>query len=139
MEGCKNLAWIDLSHNYIVDLECVEFDLNQDFTEFPNLHSLSLHCNYIKDMREIVKLQAVPLLRSFTIHGNPIENISNFRLYIIAYLSNLKKIDTVLVSKKERDNANVWIHSFRNVSLPMVKDAQSPPEEGPLILTDNNN
>ena len=90
-------------------------------------------------MKEIVKLQSIPLLRSFTIHGNPIENITNFRLYIIGYLINLKKIDTVLVSKKERDNANVWIHKFRNVSLPFVKDAQGPPDDGPVVLADNNN
>lgn len=90
-------------------------------------------------MKEIVKLESIPLLRSLTIHGNPIENIPNFRLYIIALLSNLKKIDTVLVSKKERDNANVWINQFRNVNFPIVKDAQGPPEEGPVILADNNN
>lgn len=139
MDGCKNLSWVDLSHNYITSLDYVLTSFIKDFSEFPNLHSLSLHCNYIKDMKEIVKLQDIPLLRSFTIHGNPIENIPNFRLYIIAYLSKLKKIDTVLVSKKERDNAMVWIHQFRNVTLPMVKDAQSPPEEGPVVMSDNIN
>lgn len=67
-------------------------------------------------------------LKSLTIHGNPLETINNFRIYIIGMLPNLKKIDTVLVSKKEKDNAYVWIHSFRNVAIPEVKNAIQPPE-----------
>ena len=42
MSGCKNLAWIDLSHNYLTDL-------NYDFADFPNLVSFYLHVNYISD------------------------------------------------------------------------------------------
>jgi hypothetical protein len=47
-------------------------------------------------------------LRSITIHGNPVETIPNFRLYIIQMIPQLKRIDSVLISKKEKDNANVW-------------------------------
>ena len=42
MFNCKNLAWIDLSHNYLQDL-------NYDFGDFPNLKSLYLHVNFIAD------------------------------------------------------------------------------------------
>ena len=42
MFNCKNLAWIDLSHNYLQDL-------NYDFSDFPNLKSLYLHVNVIAD------------------------------------------------------------------------------------------
>ena len=42
MINCKNLAWIDLSHNYLTDL-------NYDFSDYQNLKSLYLHVNYISD------------------------------------------------------------------------------------------
>jgi hypothetical protein len=44
MDNCKNLAWIDLSHNYLTDL-------NYDFSDFENLKSMYLHCNYIADFK----------------------------------------------------------------------------------------
>ncbi len=59
-------------------------------------------------MRLLSKLS----IKTLTIHGNPIETIPNFRLYIIALLPNLKRLDSVLISKKERDNSNVWINMF---------------------------
>ena len=60
-----------------------------------------------------------------TIHGNPLENIPNFRLYLIAILPDLKRLDTVLISKKERDDSNVFLikFGFKNKPLPEVKDA----------------
>ena len=38
--NCKNLAWIDLSHNFLTAI-------NNDFSEFVNLKTLYLHANYI--------------------------------------------------------------------------------------------
>ena len=87
-----------------------------------------MHCNYIKDLKEILNLKDCKNLKSLTIHGNPVETINNFRIYIIGILPYIKKIDTVLVSKKERDNAYVWINSFKNVMIPEVKNAIKPPE-----------
>jgi len=66
-------------------------------------------------------------LRSLTIHANPIEKIPNFRLYIIGILPFLQKLDTVLITKKERDNARVWISTFMNTKLPEIKDPEKPP------------
>jgi len=40
-----------------------------------------------------------------TIHGNSIESIPNFRLYTIGFLPQLKRIDSVLITRKEKDNA----------------------------------
>jgi hypothetical protein len=45
---------------------------------------------------------------------------------MIAALPNLKKLDTVLVSKKERDNSHVWIHYFMNTKFPEAKNPQIP-------------
>ena len=38
--NCKNLCWIDLSHNYLTHI-------NYDFSDFVNLKTLYLHANYI--------------------------------------------------------------------------------------------
>lgn len=37
MDGCKNLAWIDLSHNYIVDLDYVRLFFQLGFQRLPEL------------------------------------------------------------------------------------------------------
>ena len=44
MHNTKYLGWIDLSHNYLTDL-------NYDFSDFPDLKSVYLHCNYIADFK----------------------------------------------------------------------------------------
>jgi len=106
------LQWIDLSHNYLEEL-------NEELTLFPNLKTLYLHCNYIIDMNQFIKLKNLSMLKSLTVHGNPIVRIPNFRLYLIDIFPNLKKLDTVLVSKKEKDNSKVWIHQFKYKKLPI--------------------
>lgn len=87
-----------------------------------------MHCNYIKDLKELLNLRNCQNLKAVTIHGNPVETIPNFRILIIGILPQVKKIDTVLVSKKEKDNAFVWINGFKNVVIPEVKNAIQPPE-----------
>jgi len=44
-------------------------------------------------------------------------------------LPQLKRLDSVLVSKKERDNANVWMNQFGRIEPPQVKNPVKPPEE----------
>ncbi|KRW99018.1 hypothetical protein PPERSA_11619 [Pseudocohnilembus persalinus] len=117
----KNLQWIDLSHNYIESLD-------YNFADLPNLKSLYLHCNYLSNLEELIQLQELPI-RSLTIHGNPIETINQFRLYIIGILPYLKRLDSVLVSKKERDNCNVWFNVFNRKLPSAVKDARKPPSD----------
>ena len=40
MLNCKNLAWIDIAHNYLTHI-------NYSFSDFPNLKTLYLHANYL--------------------------------------------------------------------------------------------
>lgn len=63
-------------------------------------------------MEELTKLQNIRKLRTLTIHGNPLDQLPNFRIFTIGLLPNLRKLDTVLVTYKERDNANVWMDTF---------------------------
>ena len=57
-------------------------------------------------MREFFKLTKLEYLRSLTVHGNPIDRIDGFRLILIAVFPSLKKLDTVMITKKEVDNSN---------------------------------
>lgn len=63
-------------------------------------------------MAEFEKLKGLTELRTLTVHGNLFDAIPNFRLYIIGLLPTIKKLDSVLISKKELDNANVWKITF---------------------------
>ena len=123
MFDCSRLQWIDLSHNHIVDI-------NLDFSVLTELKSLYLHCNYIKDMNELCSLSQNQI-KSLTIHGNPIENIPNFRLFIISILPKLRRIDTVLISKKEIDDSYVFLVKLnhQSKSYPFVKDTGPPEDE----------
>lgn len=114
-----NLKWIDLSHNYLVHLD-------YDFKDFPNLTTLYLHCNFLHDMGELEKLKDRQDLKTLTIHGNPFASVPNFRVLVISILSDLKKLDSVLISKKERDNA-IFIRS-QTKKYPQPKNPAQPPQ-----------
>jgi Leucine-rich repeat (LRR) protein len=111
----NQIEWLDLQHNNIVTIP-------ESMTNFKNLSVLYIHCNYINDMNEIAKL--APLrLRHLTVHGNHIDRIPNFRLYIINIFQEtgtLNKVDTVLVTKKERDNSKYW-KAFHYKTLPVYE------------------
>ena len=62
-----------------------------------------------------------------TIHGNPLSAIPNFRVLAISILPFLKKLDSVLISKKERDNA-IFIKS-QTKKYPLPKNPAVPPQE----------
>lgn len=103
MTNWDMLQWVDLSHNYLMKLD-------YDFVDFPSLKALYLHCNYLYSFEELIKLSHLKELKNFTIHGNSLTAVGNFRLLVISILPQLKKLDSVLISKKERDNA-VFIRS----------------------------
>ena len=122
-EGKDNLQWLDLQHNYIVNL-------SETIAKLKNIKVLYLHCNYIFDLKEFFKLKALENLTTLTVHGNPIVRIPNFRLHLIQLFPKLKKLDTVLVTKEERSNAHVWVNTFNLKSLPAYTnfDCPKPPE-----------
>lgn len=82
------------------------------------------------DLNEFLKLKPLEELRSLTVHGNPLVRIPNFRLYLIEIFPNLKKLDTVLISIKERDNSQTWVYQFKYKKLPVYlgNDFKKPEE-----------
>lgn len=49
MGNWEMLQWVDLSHNYLMQID-------YDFRDFPNLKTLYLHCNYLHSFDELVQL-----------------------------------------------------------------------------------
>jgi hypothetical protein len=68
--------------------------------------------NYISSLEEVIKLQQMEHLRSIKLYGNPIEQIKGYRMYVLGillgYWDSLRKMDSVLVTRKERDGVYVW-------------------------------
>lgn len=54
----------------------------------------------------------MPNLAVLTLHGNPIEQIDGYRLMVLGIcfknFSCFKKLDSVVVTRKERDSSIVW-------------------------------
>jgi len=91
----QNLSWIDLSFNSLEEIhECI--------LKFVNLKTLFLHANKISKLTEIDKLAKLPNLRSLTLHGNPLEEERNYRLYVILMLPQLVNLNFSGISKQEK-------------------------------------
>lgn len=58
--------WIDLSHNRLTSL-------TTDLGQIKSLKTLYLHANFISDFNELEKVKNAQLLRTLTIHANPLE------------------------------------------------------------------
>ena len=101
----QNLEWLDLSYNYLEKIE-------PEILQFPNLKTLYLHGNYISNLDEVKKLQDLPCLQTLSLYGNFIEQIKGYRLYVLGMMyekyETLKKLDSVLITRKEFDSVIVW-------------------------------
>ena len=106
MWNSQRILWLDLSYNYLVDIE-------DELLKFPELKTLYLHGNYISNLEQTRKLQNFYDLQSLTLYGNPLEQIKNYRLYVLGVMyandnQNLRRLDQVLVTNREYDNVLVW-------------------------------
>jgi len=91
----QNLSWIDLSFNSLEEIhECI--------LKFVNLKTLFLHANKIRKLTEIDKLAKLPHLRSLTLHGNPLEEERQYRLYVILMIPQLVNLNFSGISKQEK-------------------------------------
>lgn len=126
------MQWLDLSYNYLIKI-------NDEIPKFTQLKTLNLNNNYIYSLEEVVKLQHLEHLRSIKLYGNPIEQIKGYRLYVLGILmgryDSLRKMDSVIVTRKERDGIYVWNQrlykglSMKLRKLDVEKPAKPPKEE----------
>jgi Leucine-rich repeat (LRR) protein len=130
MKVPSKLKWLDLSFNYLTKVE-------PDILDFPELKALYLHGNYIYNLEEVKKLSNLENLISLTLHGNPIEQIPGYRLYALGIMYSkfgaLKKLDSVVITRKEEEGCFVWNqHLFKKSrKFPKLEDSKikRPPQK----------
>mmetsp|Transcript_9191 Transcript_9191/g.9146 ORF Transcript_9191/g.9146 Transcript_9191/m.9146 type:complete len:302 (+) Transcript_9191:19-924(+) len=118
MKNPLSLKWIDLSYNHLTTI-------SKELCELPQLMSLYLHSNYISDMKELLNLQDTTI-KSLTLYGNSIDQLPGYRLYTITLLPQLKRLDSVLITKLEIDNSIGFSHKINKRRLPKVENPPVP-------------
>lgn len=116
----QQLVWIDLSHNRLTNI-------SKELQALPQLKNLYLHVNFISSFKEFENLQGAKLLRTFTVHGNPIENFPEFRCLLTAILPQLQKLDSALLTKREKERAEVI--KKHGGKYPVIANPAKPPED----------
>lgn len=94
------LSWLDLSFNRLTEISAT-------FCNLPCLQILYLHGNYIQALSQVENLRPTQL-KKLTLHGNPIENVKNYRNTVLTTIPTLNEFDFSCVVKSDRDNAEVW-------------------------------
>jgi Leucine-rich repeat (LRR) protein len=125
-----NLLWLDLSYNYLENIE-------DELLKFTQLKTLYLHGNYFSNMEQVRKLNQFEDLQSLTLYANPIEQVTNYRLWVLGvmyeYTEELRRLDQVLVTNREYDKVLVWrnLHIKEQKKLKNLKIQQpkKPPQQ----------
>jgi len=113
----KTLKKLDLSNNYIKSL--------QGISNIKNLHNLlvennkitslllseliflsqlkefNISGNHIESLKECINLRKIESIHNLDLSGNEVSNYSDFRIFIIYYLPNLKILNRYPVEKSE--------------------------------------
>eukprot|EP00163_Fabomonas_tropica_P005653 TRINITY_DN15278_c0_g1_i1.p1 TRINITY_DN15278_c0_g1~~TRINITY_DN15278_c0_g1_i1.p1 ORF type:complete len:249 (+),score=26.10 TRINITY_DN15278_c0_g1_i1:26-772(+) len=96
LEDPSRLTWLDLSFNQLETIDPVLLE--------HKLTALYLHANNITSIKEVDKLSKLPL-RTLTLHGNPIENVKEYRSYVIARIPTLRTLDFTAITNRDRQKA----------------------------------
>lgn len=110
----QKLTWLDLSFNNIREIE--NLDQLKNLTDLslyhnqieeirgldgcPNLNILSLGHNNIKDLKQIDYLRKFQNLRCVCLECNKICQIDTYSQHVLAYLTNLKYLDYMLIDRR---------------------------------------
>ena len=120
----KCLKWLDLSFNKIrriqglenlrqledLSLYCNKISVIEGLESCPNLQCLSLGNNRIDSLDQVIKLRQVRSLRMLTVANNPIENNSEYRMTVLAYVDSLHYLDYAMIDKNEKLIAKEQYH-----------------------------
>ncbi|GAB6025262.1 hypothetical protein CHUAL_010682 [Chamberlinius hualienensis] len=92
-----------------------------DFAHCPNLQELYVRKNKVSDLSEILYLRDLPKLRHFWLEDNPCATGDRYRLTVLKYLPNLKKLDNIVVNSDELSDAERY---GLDLESPVDKKAQ---------------
>lgn len=101
LDDPSELRWIDLSHNQLTTIDPVLF-------HYPKLSCIYLHGNQISKFKEVEKLANLECLNKLTLHGNPVEELPNYRLRVPCSLHSLRSLDFIGITKLDRDKMMMW-------------------------------
>ena len=93
--------------------------LIQALLNLPNLRMLYFHGNSIGSLSQVNKLSQLSLLRTLTLHGNPIEVEPGYKQHVLSVLPHLQTFDFSGITKSDRATADTW--SKLNVTRVKVK------------------
>lgn len=99
-----NLRWIDLSFNNLTKIDPV-------LLRFTNLKAIYLHKNQITSLPSVERLRKLKQLMSLTMNGNPIENSSIYRTYVVGAITSLRTLDHTSITDEEKKNASTWFQA----------------------------
>ena len=126
VEYPEDIAWLDLSFNDITKVSqqlswlnfppsaTRWFQISDDILEFRALKMIYLHGNKIRKFSDLKHLTPLKNLYSITLHGNPLENVPNYRSNIISMFPDLKSLDFAKVTEDEKDTARLHIIVSKN-------------------------
>lgn len=100
----ERLLFLDVSWNGLTTID-------RALLQYQQLKALYLHGNKIASLPQVTKLQGMPILRSLTLNGNPIETSSSYRLFVIGSLqhaTSLRSLDHSTITDDERERAEAW-------------------------------
>lgn len=86
-------------------------------TSLPNLSTLVLTGNNISELGDLDALACVPQLDFLTVLKNPVNAKSNYRLYLVHKLPQVRILDFRRVKQRERDQAAALFRGKRGAAL----------------------
>lgn len=107
-------------------IRMVEFGLGKSL---PNLETLVLTGNEIKQLADIDALSELTKLTFLSLHKNDVTNTQNYRLYTIYKIPKLRYLDFQKIKQSERDAAKALFESAEGEDM-LKKIAKHTPELG---------
>ena len=96
MDDPTDLMWLDASFNSLSRIDDI-------ISTFPNLKVLYLHGNQITSLNDILKLQSLQHLTKLTLHGNPVSEKANYKLWVLSHLPGVRDFDFSPVTKLDKE------------------------------------
>jgi hypothetical protein len=116
VENIDDIRWIDLAFNKLTNIVIEDF-----LPGFQNLTVLNLDSNDIYKKSDIEKLGQFKKLTSLSLHSNPVALAENYRLHVISSIPQLKKLDSSIITPKEREKAIMWRSKLKRATNNSAK------------------
>jgi len=99
------LKWLDLSCNVISSIP-------EEIASFRDCSVMYLHGNVLGNFRDLLPLGQLKGLSKLTLHGNPVEDLPNYRAFIILLCPSLRMLDFSVVTPQDREAAQFFSKAF---------------------------